>query len=363
MVAWLRRNPVAADAALAAALSLVAQGEIWLGGSVDGSKAIVMPVALVITAALAGRRRAPLVTAAVMATAFTVQTLAVGYLEDAISVNVALFVAIYSVAAYEAPWRAATGGALLLGAAWVSVAQHSDSTVGDYFFSGIVLGGAWAAGAGMRVRRGETRTAVADERARIARELHDVVAHSVGTIVVQAGAERLALGDESERTRDVLLTIETTGRQALVEMRRLLDMLRRDDAGVALTPQPSLTHVERLLDQVREAGLPVDLEVDGEPVRLPPGVDLSAYRIVQEALTNALKHAGAARARVVIRYAGQYVELEVLDDGGGPALAGVSGGHGIVGMRERVAIFGGVLETGARDAGGYAVRARLPLER
>jgi signal transduction histidine kinase len=380
VVAWLRRNPVAADAALAAGLGLIAQVEIWLTGSVSGSKPVAAGAALVITGALVWRRRAPLVAAAVAGSAYILQSLALGYIDGAISVIVALLVVLYSVAAYEQIGRAVAGGALVLAAAWVSVARHSDSTVGDYFFSALVLGTAWTFGAVIRSRRRyavgledraiileherdhQARVAVADERARIARELHDVVAHSVGTIVVQAGAERLALGGEAERTRDALLTIENTGRQALAEMRRLLGMLRRDDADLGLAPQPSLAHVDGLLDQVRAAGLSVELEVDRDLAQLPPGVDLSAYRIVQEALTNALKHAGAAHVRVAIRYTEQYIELEVVDDGSGPAMAGTSAGHGIVGMRERVALYGGMLETGARDAGGFAVRARLRIE-
>jgi signal transduction histidine kinase len=205
------------------------------------------------------------------------------------------------------------------------------------------------------------RAAVAEERARIARDLHDVVAHSMSVIVVQAGAERLALPEEATSTREVLQSIEETGRQALVEMRRLVEMLRKDDEELALAPQPSLAHLELLVEQVREAGLPVELSVEGEPRALPPGVDLSAYRIVQEALTNALKHAGPARARVTIRYAANQLELEVGDDGAGTTGGADGGGHGLVGMRERVAVFGGVLEADRRLEGGYRLRATLPL--
>jgi signal transduction histidine kinase len=213
-----------------------------------------------------------------------------------------------------------------------------------------------------REREERARAAVAEERARIARELHDVVAHSVSVMVVQAGAERLALGDERDDTREVLSTIEQTGRQTLAEMRRLLGMLRRSDDEIELAPQPSMEHVAKLVDQVREAGLPVTLAVEGEPVGLPPGIDLSAYRIVQEALTNALKHAGPASARVTVRYGRDDLDLEIVDDGAGVA-NGDGGGHGLIGMRERVTLFGGNLAAGGRSGGGYAVRARLPLER
>jgi signal transduction histidine kinase len=256
--------------------------------------------------------------------------------------------------------------------------------VEDLLFVSIISGGVWATGRMVRSRRqlaaaladrnvlleheqeARARQAVAEERTRIARELHDVVAHSVSVMVVQAGAERRALGDERQSTREVLEAIEETGRQALTEMRRLLGMLRKDDDELALAPQPSMEHLELLVSQVREAGMPVQLELEGEPVPLPPGVDLSAYRIVQEALTNALKHAGPARARVRVRYRHDELELEILDDGPGP-LAATNGadpdGHGLVGMRERVSLFGGDLAAGQRREGGYAVRARLPLER
>src|SRR5205085_11401991 len=175
------------------------------------------------------------------------------------------------------------------------------------------------------------------------------------------GAERLALPEQATSTSEVLRSIEETGRQALVEMRRLVEMLRKDDEEPALAPQPSLAHLELLVEQVREAGLPVELSVEGEPRAPPPGVDLSAYRIVQEALTNALKHAGPARARVTVRYAPNQLELEVADDGAGATSGADGGGHGLVGMRERVAVFGGVLEADRRVEGGYRLRATLPL--
>ena len=155
--------------------------------------------------------------------------------------------------------------------------------------------------------------------------------------------------------------IEATGSEALAEMRRLLGMLRTDDEEIALAPQPSLRYLDALAAQVREAGLPVDLSVEGEPTELPPGVDLSAYRIVQEALTNALKHAGPATARVVVRYRENDLELEIADTGAA-ASAGDGEGHGLAGMRERVSLYGGRIETGPRDGGGFAVRARLPLD-
>jgi signal transduction histidine kinase len=211
-----------------------------------------------------------------------------------------------------------------------------------------------------REREVAAREAVVEERARIARELHDAIAHNVSMMVVQAGAERRVLDESQESTRDVLETVEQIGRNALTEMRRLVGMLRTDDDD-PLAPQPGLRDLPRLVGQVRDAGLPVELQVEGEPRELPLGLELSAYRIVQEALTNALKHAGDARATVRVHYTDDSLELEVVDDGVGAAAAVASGGHGLVGMRERVALYGGRFEAGRRPAGGFTVRVLLPI--
>ena len=211
-----------------------------------------------------------------------------------------------------------------------------------------------------RERELAAREAVVDERARIARELHDAIAHNVSMMVVQAGAERRVLDESQGSTREVLETVEEIGRNALTEMRRLVGMLRTDEDD-PLAPQPGLRDLATLVGQVREAGLPVELQIEGEPRALPIGLELSAYRIVQEALTNALKHAGDARASVVVRYRDDSLELEVLDDGAGGAAAVASGGHGLVGMRERVALYGGRFEAGLRPTGGFTVRVLLPI--
>jgi signal transduction histidine kinase len=212
-----------------------------------------------------------------------------------------------------------------------------------------------------RERDLRVREAVADERARIARELHDMVAHSVSTIVLQAGAERHVLSDEAQTTRNVLTTIEEVGRQALVELRRLLGMMRTEGEST-LAPQPDLERLEPLVQQVRDSGLPVELHIEGERRRLAAGLELSAYRIVQEALTNSLKHAGDAHARVTLRYGAHSLEIEIADDGSpGEHANGAGGGHGLVGMRERVALHGGRLEAGRGDGGGFIVRALLPI--
>jgi signal transduction histidine kinase len=200
---------------------------------------------------------------------------------------------------------------------------------------------------------------VLDERARIARELHDVIAHHVSVMVLQAGGERRALDGTNAQTRDVLETIEQTGRGALVEMRRLLGMLRDDSHG-PLAPQPGLSDVPMLVGQLQDAGLPVDFEVEGELRELPVGIELSAYRIVQEALTNALKHGGGAPATVRVTYGADALELDITDDGT-LASSDVGGsGHGLVGMRERVALCGGRMSAGPNAGGGFTVHALLP---
>ena len=207
----------------------------------------------------------------------------------------------------------------------------------------------------------DARTAVADERARIARELHDAVAHSVSVMVLQAGAVRRVLGKNPERDREVLAGIEETGRQAVAELHRMLGILRKRDEGAELAPQPSLRRVDALVAQVREAGLDATLTVEGEPAELAPGLDMSAYRIVQEALTNAMRYAPGSSVGVKVAY-GRDLRLEIRDDGArthnGHATPG--SGHGIVGMRERAALFGGDLDAGP-EGRGFVVRARLPL--
>jgi signal transduction histidine kinase len=211
-----------------------------------------------------------------------------------------------------------------------------------------------------REREERARAAVGEERARIARELHDVVGHSVSVMTVQASAVRRLLRPEQEREREALLVVEQTGREALAEMRRMVGVLRRPEEAPALAPQPSLEHVDKLVEQAREAGLPVELRIEGEPLSLPAGVDLTAYRLVQEGLTNALKHARAERAHVLVRYGAGDIEVTVSDDGRG-AGSDDGGGHGLVGMRERVAVYGGALEAGPLPDGGYRLRARLPV--
>jgi len=210
-----------------------------------------------------------------------------------------------------------------------------------------------------REREERARGAVADERARIARELHDVVGHSVSVMTVQASAVRRLLEPDQEKVREALMVVEQTGREALAEMRRMVGVLRHPEEAPALAPQPSLEQIEKLVQHTRQAGLPVELRIEGEPVQLPAGIDLTAYRLVQEGLTNAVKHARAHRAEVLVRYEAGHVELTVSDDGCGEG-DGAGGGHGLVGMRERVTVYGGKLDAGPGPEGGFRLRARLP---
>jgi signal transduction histidine kinase len=206
----------------------------------------------------------------------------------------------------------------------------------------------------------QARAAVAVERGRIARELHDVVAHNVSMMVVQAGAASRVLHGEQPEVRNALEVIAATGRETVDEMRTLLGVLRSDDGPASLKPQPGLANLEQLVSGIREAGLPITLLIEGAPQPLPPALDLSAFRIVQEALTNTLKHAGPARAEVTVSYEDGLVSLEIADTGRGPG-GGRGTGHGLVGMRERAVMFGGELQVLPRPEGGFAVRARLPL--
>jgi signal transduction histidine kinase len=269
---------------------------------------------------------------------------------------------------------------LAAGVGVVAVAAHNDPTGGaaNFIFFTIVSTIIWTIGFAIgrqfqaadeakeraaraeRAREERARTAVADERARIARELHDVVGHSVSVMTVQASAVRRLLRPHQERQREALLVVEQTGREALAEMRRMVGVLRRPEEAPALAPQPSLEHVDKLVEHARDAGLAVELSIEGAPEQLPAGVDLTAYRLVQEGLTNALKHAQARHAEVRVRYADGHVEVTVSDDGRGIG-SGDGGGHGLVGIRERVSVYGGELEAGPREGGGYRLRATLPL--
>lgn len=212
-----------------------------------------------------------------------------------------------------------------------------------------------------RDREAAIKAATEAERRHIARELHDVIAHSVGVMVVQAGAARHVLTDKPEAARESLLAVETSGHEAMAELRRLLGVLGENGEAAPMSPQPGMDRIDSLVSRVREAGLPIELRFEGTAGQVPPGVGVAAYRILQEALTNALKYAGGAPTQVVIRYMGDAIEIDVVDEGQvRNASEGI--GRGLTGMRERVALFGGTIETGRREGGGYSVHAHLPLE-
>ena len=274
-------------------------------------------------------------------------------------------VAIYAVAQERELWRAGLGAALVLASNCLVVGFAPEVGFADFAFVTVFAACAWAAGRAMLARHERSEAlavlaaqeAVADERRRIARELHDVVAHNVGVIVVQAQAAGGLLNGAPAEATSAVRSIEQTGRQALTEMRRLVGLMREGEAEPT-APLPSLEHVHALADELRGAGVPVSVEITGEPVALPPSVDASGYRIIQEGLTNVLKHAGDARAEVLVAYSPDAMVVSVSDDGQSEA---AGSGHGLVGIRERVAIFGGELEAGPRPEGGWRLRARLPL--
>jgi signal transduction histidine kinase len=285
-----------------------------------------------------------------------------------------IVISTYSAGAY-ARGRALIAAAVIIAITipFAAIEPGQGVSASDFGFMIVFFGGPFVAGYVIRRRREreteleaaseeKARAAVTDERARIARELHDVIAHAVSVVVLQARGARKLLAGEQVEVRESLDTIERSASEALTEMRRLLNLLREQDEELALAPQPSLRRVDVLAERARAAGLPVDLEVDGSLENLPPGIDVSGYRIVQEALTNALKHAGPAHATVRISRDDRALAIEVSDDGAGNGNGG-SGGHGLVGMRERVAVYGGRLEAGPQPTGaGFALRVELPLE-
>lgn len=337
-------------------------------------------VALVVLSLL-WRRRFPFAAPAAM----WLVSAALSFLDGLLIVNRAgLFVAGMGAALLLGNLRrdveARVGLVIAVGGAAIVVYNSPSHSAGDLFFTPVLFGIGWLVGFALRERTERTeaaeerafraerereiaaRVAVAEERARIARELHDVVAHAVSVMVLQVGAVRHRMPESDSENREVLRNVEQAGRTALTEMRRLLNAMRHEDEQLELLPQPGLQDVEALVADVRAAGLPVRLEVHGRPVPLPPGLDLSAYRIVQEGLTNSLKHSGASQAEVDVRYGAGELQLEVRDDGAGGVSPDGGLGHGLVGVRERVKIYGGEMSAGVSRSGGYVLRARIPLE-
>jgi signal transduction histidine kinase len=377
---WLRRHPSLVDGVLAFVLVVIGTGSVF--GSSGGWAAL--PFSLAIVVPVVFRRKHP-VGAFVVATVIGAAQVLITALPSA--ADLAIVVLLYTLAAYRPRSISVTGLAICLLGSVVGVTRWTPArlslfqtiVIGSILFAGPALL-AWVLGDSMRYRRGyyaaledraarlererdaQAQIAAAAERARIARELHDVVAHNVSVMVVQADGASYALDSDPEKARQALAAIAGTGRQALAEMRRLLGVLRSDDGETGLAPLPGIGQLAELLQQTRAAGLAVDFTVEGVPGPLPGGVALAAYRIVQESLTNTRKHGGpTASARVTLRYCEDVLVLSIADDGRGAAAAADGAGHGMTGMRERVALYGGTLRAGPRPGGGYQVTARLPL--
>jgi signal transduction histidine kinase len=375
------RHPWWSDSALALILTVIAVGSTVVSRTRYGFAVPVLAaiVTLLTTAPIAVRRYRPL---GVLAVTVSAETLVLIFRPGA-GAPVGVIVALYTVAAYcdrRVSIRAAALAALPI---TVAVIVNNGARTGQVIPELAVFALAWVIGDNMRTRRAylaevEERAArlererdekadraVIEERARIARELHDVIAHNVSVMVVQAAAGEDVFDEDPGQARESLAAVASTGRAALTELRRLLGVIRaEDDPGdTAYAPQPGIERIDELVGQVRETGMAVELSVFGQPRPLPEGVELCAYRIVQEALTNTLKHARASTAQVQLRYIADALELQVLDDGrGATSLNGETDGQGLIGMRERVALFGGELTAGQRSGRGYEVRARLPLE-
>jgi signal transduction histidine kinase len=393
-VLWLKAHPFGADWILAVIAAAIPTA-VWIIGAnpepgVDWREPDVgLAVLIALTSVpLAWRRRRPLRVLGIT----VVAALGMGALEY--NTDYALFgdlVALYTVGAHcgrRASRRVLLAFAVVVGPMMLlgTGPEGTRSSLGEVAFAYLMYGTVWLVGDNLQTRRAnvaalreraeraerdreeEARRAVAEERGRIAREMHDVVAHSMSVMVVQASGARRVIGEDPDRAEHALELIEETGREALTEMRRLLGVLRDEDgtAAAGRDPQPSLDRLDDLVDECRAAGLPVALERRGEERPLPPGIDLAAFRIVQEALTNVRRHAGPASAGVTITYSGREVEVEVADDGRGlgadPPADGADTGHGLVGMRERAALYGGSVRAGPRPGGGFAVRALLPLD-
>lgn len=383
---WVRaKRSQGTDIPLAAVLAVLGQIEVW--ALVDGHRwLLAAPLYLVFTGAIAFRRRYPLAVAVCVSVAANLAIISGIRRNDMFVTAVALLIACYSVAAYSEPAEARVGLAIALLTSWIAIPLSPGSKgIDNYAYIALIVGGTWILGRMLRrrilqavalerraleaehAREDAARAAVAEERGRIARELHDIVAHGLSLMVVQAAAAEQILERHPEQAAAPLRAIQSVGREALGDMKRLLGLLRVEDFEAERVPPPSLSQVDRLVAQLAEAGLPVDLRVEGEMRALPAGLDVCGYRVVQEALTNSLKHGRPRSTSVVVRYGPDALELEVVDDGAGGGAGAAAGelgggGHGLVGMRERVALYGGSLEADRRPQGGYAVRARLPLQ-
>jgi signal transduction histidine kinase len=378
----IRRHPWWTDSLLAAFLTFFSVVSSIVSRTKAGYPFPVVEVILIslTTVPLAVRRYRPLAVLAITVSAAVLMLILTSYAQFPVGVLVALYT-VASRCERPVSIRAAEWAALPIAAA---VFVNHGPRLARVIPVLAVFAIAWVLGDNIRTRRAylaelEARAArlerereerderaVSDERARIARELHDVIAHNVSVMVVQASAGEELFDSDPEKARESLSAVASTGRAALAELRRLLGVIRSEEEREetpAYTPQPGLEYLDELVRQVRDTGLTVELSVLGEPRELPEAVGLCAYRIVQEALTNTLKHADASEAQVSVRYVADALELQVLDDGRGRApLNGESSGQGLIGMRERVALFGGELTARRRPGEGFEVRARIPIE-
>lgn len=369
---WRRRTLwglPAPDVLLALALLVVAVASVATGNPDEGPIGLTLPVAVTSTLALAWRRRMPLVPVAVVIVAGTVQTL-LSTSPGSLWSLVVDAVALYSAAAYLSEGVAAIAGAVFVAA--LLVQERLDSGV-DYVFILLLFGGIWLLGrasaqwrgrltAAERRQREAARLAVAEERVRIARDLHDVVAHSLSVIAVQSDAAEAALGTAPERALAPVQAVRTTAREALAEIRRMLDVLRTDDDELPGVDSPGVSAISRLVDAARGAGTPVTLDVRLTTAPVRPGVDLAAYRIVQESLTNARRHAPGAAVTVAVAQLERVLDVRVTSAAAStPPSASAGNGYGLSGMRERAASLGGRLDAGPTPDGGFVVRATLPL--
>jgi signal transduction histidine kinase len=360
----------AVDLAVVLVLGVTAGIDAFVGSGWQGPRPVNAVVVALLAAALLWRRRLPLSVLTFVATATVVTSLAFGS-SDSSTGFFFIVVAAYSAAAHATrPFVAAAVLAVAIG-----VHDLRDPKVtgfADALYAATVIALVFLFGLGMRARQARTAAvererdqvgaaAVEEERRRIARELHDIISHSLGVLVLQAGAAEQVLDRDPERAREVLRSIRATGQQAIGEMGTMLALVR-GEAESSRQPQPSLADLGRLVATTREAGLHVELAIEGEPCELPAALELSAFRIIQEGLTNALKHAGAAQVQVALRYGERNLEVAVTDDGTGSA-SGPGTRRGLAGIGERVAVFGGLFEAGPQPEGGWRVRAALPLTR
>lgn len=370
------------DLVLSGAVAAVLVAYTWVADAETGRKGFGTVVALSIGAALFWRRRAAIVVGVTVSGSVALYELVVR--EAGTVLIVPYLIAFYSIGAYTERRRSVVGFGLTYAGTVLGLLADPDvrDVAGNALFVAIVAGSAWAGGVAVRTNRAraaqladlaaqlererdeKARLAVAAERGRIARELHDVVAHGISVIAVQAGAGRHALGSDPTRAHAAFAAIEDTARQALAEMRHMLGLLRERDEPTTAAPLPGLADREKLIEQARADGLSVDVKVEGEPRPLPAGVDLAAYRILQEALTNARKHAPGAHTQVRIRYDISGLEIEVRNGAPSPTSrpTSASGGQGLIGMRERVALYGGTFEAGPLAGGGFSMKARLSVE-